>query len=324
MKNYRFISISGTGRSGTNITKDILSKHPDVGTLPFEHRFTIDPKGLVDTFNTLRFTWSPYVVDYKINELENFLKLIGKRKFWRFQLGQLIKWLNRHGLNITPPAYYAWELSKWFPDYFEMVEKLIQQLIDFKYRATWPGAASFNKNNQMSFVSYEKNLANIFGRFIQNLYQSFLKAHNKTHFVEDNTWSILFAPELFTMLPEIKFIHVLRDPRDVVVSFLNQKWTPNDLDQCIDYYISIISKIIENKKKIPAENILEISLEQLVEKPERTMRQVCKFCGLDYTDDLLKIDLSRSNKGRWKLELNVNEQQRLNHKLKNYIDLFGY
>ena len=39
--NNNLIFIGGSGRSGTNILRNLLSKHSQVGSLPFEYRFII-------------------------------------------------------------------------------------------------------------------------------------------------------------------------------------------------------------------------------------------------------------------------------------------
>ena len=42
------VHVSGSGRCGTNLLKDLLGRHPDVHTLPFETRFTVDPDGILE------------------------------------------------------------------------------------------------------------------------------------------------------------------------------------------------------------------------------------------------------------------------------------
>ena len=55
----KVIFIGGSGRSGTNILRKILSNHSKVASLPFEHRFIIDPNGIIDFYNSFTLNWSP-------------------------------------------------------------------------------------------------------------------------------------------------------------------------------------------------------------------------------------------------------------------------
>ena len=66
----RHVAVGGTGRSGTNLLKQILSEHSQVHTLPFEHRFVIDPGGVIDFYHGFADSWSPFVADRKLRDLE--------------------------------------------------------------------------------------------------------------------------------------------------------------------------------------------------------------------------------------------------------------
>ena len=72
MSNSNYIMISGTGRSGTNIIKDILNLNSSVYALPFEHRITIDPDGIIDFYLSSLNIWSPYMYDKKLKNLKSF------------------------------------------------------------------------------------------------------------------------------------------------------------------------------------------------------------------------------------------------------------
>ncbi|NQU34677.1 MAG: sulfotransferase [Bacteroidetes bacterium] len=115
-------------------------------------------------------------------------------------------------------------------------------------------------------------LNNILSGFIKkNIYQ-FLDEKKKTYFIEDNTWNILFMKELFELIPDAKFIHVTRDPRDVVASMIKQRWCPSELDQTINLYLSIIEKSVGNTNSISTDNIITIKLEDIVRDYHNTIK----------------------------------------------------
>ena len=60
-------------------------------------------------------------------------------------------------------------------------------------------------------------------------------------------------------LPKSKLIHIIRDPRDVILSFKNQPWLPNNIDNCIDIYCKLMNDWIKLKSKIPQNNFLELN-----------------------------------------------------------------
>lgn len=323
-KKINILFIGGTGRSGTNITKEIIGKHPEVATLPFEYRFSIDPFGLIDTYSSLKNNWSPYVAHAKVSQMKKILGDVGKRKWINFLAGKVCKMIDPTGKRITPPPYFEWEMIKCFPNYKIHIEQLIDDLIDFKYEGYWPGERAFRLNHQMQFVEYSKNLEKSFRNFFRSLINDALTVDNKTYFVEDNTWNLLYAKEIQKILPEAKFLHIVRDPRDVVASFMQQRWTPTTLDQCIKYYSSLMDKILDLKKKINNDSILEIRLEDMIQFPEERLREILQFICLDFTTDLMNNDLSHSNSGRWREEFNGFQKEKVNAQLKKYIEYFDY
>ena len=130
------IFIGGSGRSGTNILRKLLSNHSQVASLPFEYRFIIDPDGIVDFYNSFTSNWSPYYSDVKIKRLNIFL-------------------INLAEKNNTKSNYIDWELSKYFPHYIENVQKLISNLKSFEYDGLWPGSNKNNKEYKIWFSDYK-------------------------------------------------------------------------------------------------------------------------------------------------------------------------
>jgi len=78
--------------------------------------------------------------------------------------------------------------------------------------------------------------------------------------------------ELFELIPDAKFIHVTRDPRDVVASMIKQRWCPSELDQTINLYLSIIEKSVGNTNSISTDNIITIKLEDIVRDYHNTIK----------------------------------------------------
>ena len=301
------IFIGGSGRSGTNILRKLLSNHSQVASLPFEYRFIIDPDGIVDFYNSFTSNWSPYYSDVKIKRLNIFL-------------------INLAEKNNTKSNYIDWELSKYFPHYIENVQKLISNLKSFEYDGLWPGSNKNNKEYKIWFSDYKdiESIRLILKDFIEKNINNFLEKNRKNYFIEDNTWNILYAKELNDLLPSSRLIHIIRDPRDVIASFINQSWCPNDLKDCIKMYKSIMYKWFDVKQLLDDQKFKVVKLEQLVFDKEFEVRRICDFSELNFEDNLLNIDLSKNNSGRWKTEFNNKEQKLLNDELKDIITKLNY
>ena len=90
------------------------------------------------------------------------------------------------------------------------------------YRARWAGTPSYRYNNEMYYFPAKEKA--IFGQALREFYCSlvseYLKSSGSTTFVEDSTWNITYISSLSEIFSEAKFVHVYRDPRDVVASFV--------------------------------------------------------------------------------------------------------
>ena len=323
----KIVFIGGTGRCGTNILKDIFSKHPHVATLPFEHRFFIDPDGIIDFYSKFPHVWSPYVADKRLKRLEDLLAEVSNVKFVHRALKGILFLINKDGKFISPKRYEAWELSKYFPNFKKHNMNLISGLREFVYRGVWPGTDSYTYKPEIyhSGPKSKEQLAEILGNYIKNLINDFLLKNNKEFFFEDNTWNIFFARELLEILPEAKIIHIYRDPRDVVASFTQQRWCPSDVKKAALWYKSMMNYwLSEVKKDLPGNSYYEIKFESLVNYPEVSLRELCEFAGLSFDECLLDVDISRHHSGRWESEFSEKEKREIYDILGSIICDLGY
>jgi len=94
--------------------------------------------------------------------------------------------------------------------------------------------------------------------------------------------------------PNAKFIHIVRDPRDYVLS-MNKAWGKNMYRAAYRWKKSVnkLSEMDFSKR----ENIIEIKYEDLIQDPDTTLRNVCDFLEIEYVDNLTKLDKGVENLG---------------------------
>lgn len=289
----KLITIAGTGRSGTNVLKTIFGSHPDVASLHFETRFLIDPRGLISFYRFYTACWSPYMADYLIKDLEDYLLSLAK--------------ISNENSDSIP--YADWELDRWIPNYSELVTELIQNLTQFNYEAKWPGAKVGSEPYTMSFgkMMEKDELAAFLSTFMIRITGSICASQGKSLFVDDNTHAILFASDINELLPSSKLIHIVRDPRDVISSLLSQKWTPNTVEYCTFWYKNVVKKWMEQQKLLSPDFFTPIKLEDLVAEPEKHIKELCTFCSITFNPKMLTVSLSESNSGRYLIDLTQDE-----------------
>lgn len=92
---------------------------------------------------------------------------------------------------------------------------------------------------------------------------------------------------LNTMFPECRFIHLVRDGRDVANSIIQRWWGPDDFTTAIRSWDQRVSCARKMLAMLPAYRYMEIRFEDLVTKPAFELQRICKFLKIDYENGML-------------------------------------
>ena len=91
--------------------------------------------------------------------------------------------------------------------------------------------------------------------------------------------------EIQVYLPEARFIHLIRDGRDVALSILKQHWGPQTIEAAAEKWRS---RVLRGRAQQPYLGFyLEVKFEDLVLHTERELRRICGFIDLDFDPAML-------------------------------------
>ena len=97
----------------------------------------------------------------------------------------------------------------------------------------------------------------------------------------------LILDNISKLLPDSRIIHIVRDGRDVYLS-QRSTWFGQHVDiRKHSFYWRNYVNLVE-KHGDRCDHFLRIHFEDLVKNPEFVLRNVCEFCDLDFTKDLLR------------------------------------
>lgn len=96
------------------------------------------------------------------------------------------------------------------------------------------------------------------------------------------------VPYLF---PDARYIHLLRDARDVARSSIGMGWAGN-VYYGVDHWINSEKSWDRLENKISEEKIVELNYEELIEKPIETLEKITNFLGVSFSDKMLSYDLN--------------------------------
>jgi hypothetical protein len=333
--------VGGVGRSGTTLLREVFTKHPLVATFPTETRFLIDPDGLVDFYDSCSAGWSPHVYDMKLWRLERLLRAIGRAEFARGRgrpssaihdreprmvVKDLVAPL-RQRLKASPllPRYFNVSLQKSCPDYPRLVEELISSLVDFRFSGRWTGFPALRPSETFIGPPGElQEVAESLGTFVRKVMHCRAAPTNATHVVEDSPFNHISFDRIIRMIPDARLVHIYRDPRDVTASLTKMGWGPSDPVDAAKLCLRIMEQWEKVKSNLPADSFTEVALESVAEAPQQTLRRLCDFWGLPWAEELLAVDVSMVNSGRWRSDLNVPDQKAVADVLEPVVKTYGY
>lgn len=321
---FTFCLIGGTGRSGTSILRQIFTGHPEVATAP-EWRFAIDPDGLLDFHCGVTQGWSPYVYDLRVKRLEALLRAVAHDSPWRRFYRAARRLTERRGPFKLEPRYLGIRAADHCPSFDQLADDLLRKLVAFRYAGSWTGMRQFEKAEMLYAPPPDRAaIERLLGDFMRQVAACVLEHRGARHYVEKNTWNILWFDRLLELLPEGRLVHIHRDPRDVVASYTKQAWTPSDPALAARMYADIVRRWWDIRARVPEGTFIEIALESLVRDPRSALDEICRFWGIPWHDGLLATDLSRSHTGRWQKELTPDQQRAVHEILAEPLRVMGY
>jgi hypothetical protein len=280
------IFIAGTGRSGTTILHQILGRHPEAFRIPFESKFIVEGDGLNALVPRLHENFSINASDLALT------------RFVEMMEDDRLKFCERIGREF----------------YFPPLRDYIASLTDFSYNDR-PFPKRFECRGQLIALTR---------RFVATMFGAPTFAAGKKFWVEKTPSNLVAMDLLWDLFPEATIVHIKRDPRAVLFSFLQQDWLPQDLQQTTIFLSHIYWRWMRLKPKLDlsSRRYVEIKLEDLSRHPQETMENVARVAGINSTFNLqlLKPEVV----DRWRAEMPAEQRQYGEQELGRYFGLMGY
>jgi len=121
-----------------------------------------------------------------------------------------------------------------------------------------------------------------------SLFAEIAGSQGKAIFIEQTPWYGQRIDILNDLFPEAKYIHMVRDGRDVAISFARTPWWHRDIGQNLERWHTEVRKTLDSSRQIlNPHQILQVRYEDFVAKPERWLRRICSFLGVGFEDAML-------------------------------------
>lgn len=125
------------------------------------------------------------------------------------------------------------------------------------------------------------------GKVLRGLFDHICFVHKKEVFVEQTPWHGQKLDVLKTIFPEMKVIHMVRDGRDVAVSFARSPWWSDSVEDNLVQWEKEVGVIHQFGKNNP-DNFIQIRYEDLALNPERQLGKILDLFGLKFERQMLE------------------------------------
>lgn len=185
-----------------------------------------------------------------------------------------------------------------------------------------------------------KRMGRAYAAMFHQFFGEYAASKNKTRWADKTPQNILAINFLLIVFDQrVKFIHVIRDGRDVTSSVLGQKWGADNVAAAAESWKRCIDEGRAHRGK---QYYIEVQYEALINDFERSLRRIFEFLDEPFTGELLNYfaaehDLAddssshqvvkppyTSSIGRWKNDLSADDLKVFYGIAGDTLDELGY
>lgn len=182
-----------------------------------------------------------------------------------------------------------------------------------------------------------------FHGIVEALLESWTASRGKRRWGEKTPHHTFCWRTILEGFPDLKVVHLVRDGRDVALSFRSAPFGPKHVYQAAQHWVRYLTSAEEAGAALGDRAFLRVRYENLVEAPERELRRICALLGEDYDPEMLNYhggrvvyptdarntrNLARpvlaDTRGRWRSELTAREQRIFEAVAGEQLERYGY
>lgn len=251
---------------------------------------------------------------------------------------------------VPPESHVLGHVTRKFKQWFRFLPwEYVVRLVISEFQVQFPGFGFW----QIDVVNFyrlalnmprqQRSLAKLIDIFY--MYYAKEKKPEATRWGDKSIGNALFLPRIDELYPNARYIHIVRDGRDVSASLVAADTTPvKDVGRAANYWLRSVTQARLFGARLDDTRYLEIFYEDLVREPEPVVQRVYKFLDLDYrpialqfwqnVDSLrdanreihinLKKPINENSIGKWRSQLSEKEQSVLQNTLRHKLLELNY
>lgn len=123
---------------------------------------------------------------------------------------------------------------------------------------------------------------------VRRAFAVYARHQGKARYGDKTPEYVMHLPTLARLFPEARFVHLVRDGRDVTLSYLDVRFGPSTVAESALLWKRFVREGRVAGRALGADRYLELRYEDLVDDPERELHRICAFVDLRYDDAMLR------------------------------------
>jgi Sulfotransferase family len=126
-----------------------------------------------------------------------------------------------------------------------------------------------------------------FSDAVRVVFDLYARSRGKTLYGDKTPLYITFMEPIADVLPETRFVHLVRDGRDVTLAYLERDKGPASVAEGAFHWRLRVTRGRDSGRRLGDDRYREFHYEDLIDDPEATVRQICDFLDLDFQPSML-------------------------------------
>lgn len=199
--------------------------------------------------------------------------------------------LHRHSqLYIAKESYFIPEMYPFWHEGMgdDEIDAFVSKIMEYP-KPPEQAAIDFLGWDQAGLREYCMQMRNSrYSDVVTGLYTHGMAKESKIYWGDKTPRYIINLPLLYSLFPHAKFIHLIRDGRDVTLSYYKCGWGPGNILEGARLWRNRVNAGRAFHAANPDANYYEMRFEDLLEAPEMALRKLCDFIGLQYEENMLE------------------------------------
>jgi hypothetical protein len=123
---------------------------------------------------------------------------------------------------------------------------------------------------------------------VRAIFERYATDRGKTRYGEKTPMNVLHMTKLASLFPEARFIHLIRDGRDVALSYRDADFGTTSIGESAVFWRRFVARGRRDGRRLGHARYREVRYEDLVHDPEDVLRSLCSFVDLPFDSTMLQ------------------------------------